>query len=100
MQPLSFALPPLDLAAQAEAVARQGRLTKPPGSLGRLEELVVQMAGFQRAPLPRARPAEVVLFAADHPVTRHGVSPYPSEVTRAMVMNFASGGAAASVLAR
>jgi nicotinate-nucleotide--dimethylbenzimidazole phosphoribosyltransferase len=100
MQQLIFSLPPLDLAAQTAAIARQSRLTKPPGSLGRLEELVIQMAAFQRAPTPRARPAEVVLFAADHPVTRHGVSPYPSEVTRAMVMNFASGGAAASVLAR
>ncbi len=100
MQPLDFRLPHPDLAAEAAAVLRQGRLTKPPGSLGRLEELVAQLAGFQRDPLPRARPAEVVLFAADHPVTRHGVSPYPSEVTRAMVSNFASGGAAASVLAR
>lgn len=100
MKPVHFDLPAPDLSAAAAAVARQSRLTKPPGSLGRLEELVIRLAGFQHTEQPQVRPAEVVLFAADHPVTRHGVSPYPSEVTRAMVCNFASGGAAASVLSR
>lgn len=100
MKPLKFDLPEPDLSAAQAAVARQSRLTKPPGSLGRLEELVAQLAGFQRTELPQVRPAEVVLFAADHPVTKHGVSPYPSEVTRAMVTNFGGGGAAASVLSR
>lgn len=88
-----------DDAAQA-ARAHQNALTKPPGSLGRLEVLAVQLAGYQRSVLPRARPAAALIFASDHPVTRHGVSVYPSSVTRAMVRNFLVGGAAASVLAR
>jgi nicotinate-nucleotide--dimethylbenzimidazole phosphoribosyltransferase len=68
--------------------------------LGRLEELAVQMAAWQGEALPQALPAAVIVFATDHPVTRHRVSPYPSEVTRAMLSNFLSGGAAASVLCR
>lgn len=93
-----FQCPPIDVAARDAALSRQARLTKPPGSLGRLESLVVQMAAFQGRSLPTANPAACVLFAADHPVTRHGVSPYPSAVTRAMVANFVAQGAAASVL--
>lgn len=93
-------VPPLDAEAMGEARRRQGALTKPPGSLGLLEELAVTLAGAQAAALPSARPAGALIFAADHPVTRHGVSPYPSEVTAAMVRNFVSGAAAASVLAR
>lgn len=92
-------LPEPNAASARAARARQNSLTKPPGSLGRLEDLAVQIAAWQAEPLPRARPAAALLFAADHPVTRHGVSPYPSEVTRAMLANFSSGGAAASVLA-
>lgn len=95
-----FSFPEPDLAAAAAARARQARLTKPTGSLGRLETLAVQLAAFQGDARPRVRPAAALLFAADHPVTRHGVSPYPSSVTRAMLQNFADGGAAASVLAR
>jgi nicotinate-nucleotide--dimethylbenzimidazole phosphoribosyltransferase len=79
---------------------RQAKLTKPPGSLGRLESVAIEMAAFQATESPKARPCSALLFATDHPVTRHGVSPYPQEVTRAMVQNFLSGGAAASVLAR
>ena len=86
-------------AAKA-ARARQDRLTKPRGSLGRLEDLVVQLAALQGEAVPRARPAAALVFAADHPVARHGVSAYPSAVTAAMLANFAAGGAAASVLAR
>ncbi|HET9958937.1 MAG TPA: nicotinate-nucleotide--dimethylbenzimidazole phosphoribosyltransferase [Polyangiaceae bacterium] len=93
-------LPTPDLNALAAAEQRQSRLTKPPGSLGRLEKLVLQLAAFQARPLPSARPAAALVFAADHPVTRHGVSPYPSAVTAAMLHNFREGGAAASVLAR
>lgn len=89
-----------DEGAGALARARQDRLTKPTGSLGRLEDLAVDLARFQGDPVPSVRPAAVLLFAADHPVTRHGVSPYPSAVTRAMLDNFAGGGAAASVLSR
>jgi nicotinate-nucleotide--dimethylbenzimidazole phosphoribosyltransferase len=84
--------------ARREAADRQARLTKPPGSLAVLEELAIQLAAWQRNPLPRARPASAILFAADHPVTRHGVSAYPPEVTAAMVQNFIAGGAAANVV--
>jgi len=85
---------------EAAARNRQGQLTKPPGSLGRLEELAVQLAAFQHTKEPAARPCSAVIFASDHPVTKHGISPYPSAVTQAMVANFQTGGAAASVLAR
>lgn len=94
------ALPSPDRGCEAAAWAHQNQLTKPPGSLGRLEAIAVQMAAFQKTARPTARPATVLIFAADHPVTRHGISPYPSDVTRAMLQNFADGGAAASVLAR
>jgi nicotinate-nucleotide--dimethylbenzimidazole phosphoribosyltransferase len=93
-------IPELDLAAAARARDRQSRLTRPAGSLGMLEEVVVQLAAVQGTPLPRSRPAAALLFAADHAVTRHGVSPYPSAVTAAMVENFLRGGAASSVLCR
>ncbi len=83
-----------------EARARQERLTKPPGSLGRLEDLASQIAGYQATSTPLVDPCATLIFASDHPVTRHGVTPYPSEVTRAMLLNFKNGGAAASVLAR
>jgi nicotinate-nucleotide--dimethylbenzimidazole phosphoribosyltransferase len=95
-----FELRGLDAAAASAARARQARLTKPPGSLGLLEETAVRVAAWQGSPTPLARPAAAVLFAADHPVTAHGVSAYPPAVTAAMVNNFAGGGAAASVLAR
>jgi nicotinate-nucleotide--dimethylbenzimidazole phosphoribosyltransferase len=82
------------------ASERQQELTKPKGSLGRLESLTLQLAAIQRNAIPRARPAAALIFAADHPVTAHGVSAYPQEVTRAMLANLARGGAAATVLAR
>ena len=92
---------PAPSAESAEiARARQARLTKPRGSLGRLEEVAVQMAAWQAEALPLSRPASLLIFAADHPVTQHGVSAYPQEVTAAMVRNFVHGGAASSVLAR
>jgi nicotinate-nucleotide--dimethylbenzimidazole phosphoribosyltransferase len=81
------ALPEPSAEARTLAEQRQTELTKPPGSLGRLEGLAVQIAAWQSSPLPQTRP-----------VTRHGVSPYPSAVTRAMLDNFVAGGAAASVL--
>lgn len=90
----------LDAESMDAARRHQATLTKPAGALGRLEELAVQLAGIQARVIPEARPAACLLFAADHPVTRHGVSAYPSEVTAAMVHNFAAGGAAASVLCR
>ena len=94
------ALEPLDAAAMAAAADRLDRLTKPPGSLGRLEALAIQLAGIRGAIVTDiARPA-IVVFAADHGVTRQGVSPYAPAVTRQMVANFLAGGAAVSVLAR
>lgn len=91
---------PPDQQAHREAVARHGQLTKPPGSLGRLEELGVWATACQGAcpPHPFVRP-QVVVFAGDHGIAAHGVSAYPSEVTQQMVGNFLSGGAAVNVLA-
>ena len=83
----------------AAAAAHQAGLCKPPGSLGRLEELAVQLAGIQDTAAPRSRPAAALIFAADHAVCRYGVSAYPAEVTAAMLQNFARGGAAGAVLA-
>ena len=86
--------PGLDAAA-----ARQFQLTKPLGSLGALEQVVLDLASIQNAERPMARPAAAVIFAADHPVVRHGVAIYPASVTAGMVVNFARGGAAAAVAA-
>ena len=94
-------LPPFDQAAAAAARAHQTQLTKPPGSLGRLEELAVFYAGARgRFPVAAPARARIYVFAADHGVTAEGVSPYPSSVTAAMVANFIAGGAAISVLTR
>lgn len=94
------AVAPLDAAAMAAARAHQDDLTKPPGSLGRLEDLAVQLAGVRgrdREPLGRSA---VLVCAADHGVVAEGVSAYPAEVTPQMVANFLRGGAAINVLAR
>lgn len=95
---MDFSFPAFDETAAARAAQRQTQLTKPLGALGRLERLVVHLAGAQARPIPSSRPAACLLFASDHPVVRHGVSAYPREVTAAMVSNFVAGGAAASVL--
>jgi nicotinate-nucleotide--dimethylbenzimidazole phosphoribosyltransferase len=90
--------PDADVAAAARA--RQDRLTKPPGSLGRLEDLSVWVASCQGVCPPRQfQRARVVVFAGDHGVTSAGVSAYPAEVTAQMVANFDAGGAAINVLA-
>ena len=87
-----------DVAAQARI--RQNTLTKPPGSLGRLEELSVWAAACQGVCPPKQfRRVRVVVFAGDHGVTAAGVSAYPAEVTAQMVANFVAGGAAINVLA-
>jgi nicotinate-nucleotide--dimethylbenzimidazole phosphoribosyltransferase len=91
---------PLDAVAMTAARQHLDRLTKPPGSLGRLEELVVTLAGITgrvRAPADRRA---IVLAAGDHGVARNGVSAYPAEVTAQMVANFVAGGAAVNTLAR
>ena len=92
---------PLDQQAIAEATARQGQLTKPPGALGLLEDVSITLAGIQGVcpPASLARPA-VAVFAGDHGVLAQGVSPWPQEVTLGMVANFRAGGAAVNVLAK
>ncbi|MFY9332635.1 MAG: nicotinate-nucleotide--dimethylbenzimidazole phosphoribosyltransferase [Porticoccaceae bacterium] len=78
---------------------RQNQLTKPQGSLGRLEGLAIDFAGFQKTPLPSLQHIAVRVFAADHGIARAGVSAFPQSVTAEMVRNFAAGGAAITVLA-
>ena len=90
----------LDAEAMGEARAHQAQLTKPPGSLGRLEELAVWLAGVQGAAHPVVSERAVLVAAADHGVTAEGVSVYPPEVTAQMVQNFLAGGAAVNALAR
>ncbi|MEM6370880.1 MAG: nicotinate-nucleotide--dimethylbenzimidazole phosphoribosyltransferase [Myxococcota bacterium] len=91
-------IPKFDSEVAELARARLDQLTKPKGALGALEDLITHLAGAQGLVQPQSRPAASLVFAADHPVVRHHVSAYPSEVTRAMVNNMRSGGAAASVL--
>ncbi len=93
-------IPPLDDGAMREADARQARLTKPAGSLGRLEELSISLAGMTgRLDTPLSKRI-VFTLAADHGVAAEGVSAYPRDVTAQMVLNFLNGGAAINVLAR
>jgi len=90
---------PLDEGAMAAARARQDTLTKPLGSLGRLEELSVKVAGIKGEPMPRLSRKAIVTMASDHGVAVEGVSAYPQEVTAQMVQNFLRGGAGINVLA-
>jgi nicotinate-nucleotide--dimethylbenzimidazole phosphoribosyltransferase len=91
---------PVDEEARAAAQAELDRKTKPRGSLGALEALAAQIAAVRRSVAPEPLEAAIVVAAADHGVAEEGVSAYPQEVTRQMLANFASGGAAISVLAR
>jgi len=93
-------LPPPDLDAAAAVRVRQAQLTKPAGSLGRLESLVAWLAAWQRREMPRLDRVEVIIFAGNHGVTTCGVSPFPASVTAQMVANFEAGGAAINQLAR
>src|SRR5579859_2690305 len=93
-------LPVPDTRAETAARARQLQLTKPPGSLGRLEELACWFAARSGNPIPEISHTEVFVFAADHGVAAQGVSAFPSSVTGQMVANFAGGGAAINVLAK
>ena len=89
-----------DADAAERAAARQAQLTKPPGSLGRLETLAVQLAALQGTDRPTMQRVQVCVFAADHGVAAQGVSAFPQAVTAQMLANFVHGGAAVSVLAR
>lgn len=91
---------PLDREAMEACRGRLDNLTKPQGSLGRLEDLVVRIAGITGNPAPSLRDKAVVVMAADHGVAREGTSAYPQEVTGQMVLNFLAGGAGINVLAR
>src|SRR6478735_2485582 len=86
--------------ASAAVASREAQLTKPPGSLGRLEDLVAWLAHWQGRNPPRLDDVEVLVFAGNHGVSAQGVSAYPAEVTVQMVANFAAGGAAINQLAR
>jgi nicotinate-nucleotide--dimethylbenzimidazole phosphoribosyltransferase len=87
-------------AASAAVAAREAILTKPPKSLGRLEDLVAWLAHWQGHAPPRLDRVEILVFAGNHGVTKLGVSAYPAAVTAQMVANFAAGGAAINQLAR
>lgn len=91
---------PVDMGRRAQALAREAQLTKPAGSLGRLEQVAVTLASLQRRGAPSLERLWISIFAADHGIAGEGVSAYPQEVTGQMLANFAHGGAAISVLAR
>lgn len=100
-----FTDPPAAAALGDEPLRRRvqhaiDQKTKPRGALGRLETLALQLAVALRSETPRLRQPQLVVFAADHGIAAQGVSAYPAEVTRQMVLNFLAGGAAVSVLAR
>ena len=90
--------PEVDRQALDAAHDRNGQLTKPPGALGRLEDLAIWYAGWRRTPKPQIAAPQVVIFAGNHGVTAQGISAFPAEVTEQMVLNFESGGAAINQL--
>ncbi|MEU5906131.1 nicotinate-nucleotide--dimethylbenzimidazole phosphoribosyltransferase [Micromonospora sp. NPDC047467] len=95
------AIAPLDESAMAAARELHGRLTKPAGSLGALEDLSVRLAGLAGVcPPPLPEPAAVAIFAGDHGVHAQGVTPWPQEVTGQMIGNFLAGGAVVNAFAR
>jgi nicotinate-nucleotide--dimethylbenzimidazole phosphoribosyltransferase len=90
---------PLDSSAMAAVQERQNSLTKPRGSLGRLEELAIKLAGIKSTSILKLEHKSIIIMAADHGVAAETVSLYPQEVTRQMVLNFLKGGAAINALA-
>ena len=87
-------------SATATALERQGLLTKPPGSLGKLESIAIAFSGFQDRIDPRIEKVDIRVFAGDHGVVAEGVSAFPQAVTVQMIHNFSAGGAAIAVLAK
>lgn len=100
MEWLNATCPSPDTLVQEAARLRQAQLTKPPGALGELEEVVIRLAGLQSRAEPSLDRIHITVFAADHGVADEGVSAFPQVVTAQMVQNFLNGGAAISVLAR
>lgn len=94
------AAPEKDATAVAMAADRNGQLTKPPGALGRLEDLAQWYAGWRSDPRPSIEAPQVIVFAGNHGVAARGVSAFPPEVTAQMVLNFQNGGAAINQLAK
>ncbi len=95
------AIRPVDPEVLAEATRRQDDLTKPPGSLGRLESIAIRLCGIAgTVPPPVPERAAIGVFAGDHGICAQGVTPWPQEVTVQMLMNMAAGGAAINVLSR
>lgn len=92
-------LPSADEQSREAAAARQAQLTKPPGSLGRLEDIAIFLAGWQQRERPAIEHGRAVVFAGNHGVVARGVSAFPPQVTAQMVANFAAGGAAVNALA-
>ncbi len=93
------ALPAPDAQARAGAEDRNGQLTKPPGALGRLEDLAIWYAAWRGAARPVLEAPQIIIFAGNHGVTAQGVSAFPADVTEQMVLNFQAGGAAINQLA-
>ena len=90
----------LNTQTQRTAQTRQSQLTKPPGSLGRLEEIAIQLAALQGTVQPSVQRVQITIFAGDHGIACEGVSAFPQSVTSQMIKNFAQGGGAINVLAR
>ena len=91
-------MPEADSAAIAAAEAHQSQLTKPPGALGKLEDLALFMAGWQQTAHPKIDKAQALIFAGNHGICAQGVNPFPQDVTTQMVANFKAGGAAMNQL--
>ncbi len=96
---MDIEIPPLDEVAMTRAQERQQNLTKPPGSLGRLEDVAVRIAGMTGQETPTLADPVIATVAGDHGVVTEGVSAFPQDVTAQMVANFAHGGAAVNALA-
>lgn len=93
-------LPRSNTSSEQAARSRQDMLTKPAGSLGRLEDLAVFMAGWQQQAIPKLQKAQALVFAGNHGICAQGVNPFPQAVTAQMVQNFKSGGAAINQLCK
>lgn len=93
-------LPGPDAGARDAALARDRQLTKPPGALGRLEEVAIWLAAWQGRDRPCADAPQIIIFAGNHGMAAQGVSAFPAQVTAQMVANFRAGGAAINQLAR